>query len=58
MPPIIDTDKCIGCGICAQICDNEVLIIENKAKINNAEDCDECGFCVDDCPQAAIMLKY
>ncbi len=39
MPPIIDTDKCIGCGICAQICDNEVLIIENKAKINkNSQD--------------------
>lgn len=30
MPPVIDQEKCIACGTCAQICPDEVFRLERK----------------------------
>lgn len=30
MPPVIDPEKCIACGTCAQICPDEVFRLERE----------------------------
>lgn len=57
MPPVIDTDKCSGCGMCVEDCPNEVLEMKNdKSTVKEADECVECGVCVDNCPEEAITL--
>ncbi len=47
-------DKCIGCGICVDVCPVEAIsLIDNKAVIDK-ETCLECSSCIDVCPVEAI----
>ncbi|MEN6379936.1 MAG: 4Fe-4S binding protein, partial [Synergistaceae bacterium] len=40
----LDTDKCIGCGMCEIVCPHAVFILKNnKAAINDIDMCMECG---------------
>ena len=42
----LDTDKCIGCGMCESVCPHAVFILKNnKAAINDIDMCMECGAC-------------
>ena len=54
---IIDTDKCIGCGICKSVCvrDN-IEIIDSKA-VDVESNCFDCGQCSTLCPVDAISIK-
>lgn len=53
--PIINTDECIGCGICVEACPQEVLDVpEEKAEVVNEEACIACGDCLEECPMSAI----
>jgi NAD-dependent dihydropyrimidine dehydrogenase PreA subunit len=53
--PIIDTDTCIGCGICVDACPQEVLEIgDGVAEVVNEEACIACGNCLDECAMGAI----
>ena len=61
MPPIIDDNKCIKCGICADICPVDVYsdTEENQLpKVSYGEECYFCGACVLECPGDAILLHY
>jgi len=51
----IDKSKCIGCGICADICPEGIKITDGKAEIKNknAECLKEAA---DSCPRNAIIL--
>ncbi|HUU40311.1 MAG TPA: 4Fe-4S binding protein [Desulfatiglandales bacterium] len=60
MPPIIDHDKCIGCGICVDICDNAVLmLLHNQSVVDDElkDECTDCEGCVENCPAKAITLE-
>ena len=58
MPPIVDTEKCTGCGSCVDDCPNEVLALnDDKANVINPDECIDCGVCVDDCSFDAITLS-
>ncbi len=52
----IDKDKCLGCGICENICPEGIEIVEGKARIK-----DENTECLKDaakaCPRNAILLN-
>ncbi len=51
----IDTEKCIGCGKCAELCPMKNLNIENN--LVKAEDrCTMCYRCINNCPKQAITL--
>ena len=64
MPPIIDKEKCIECGMCVQICPLDVLRFqineENKkcAVVKYPYECWHCRACVKDCPVNAIQMRY
>jgi nitroreductase/NAD-dependent dihydropyrimidine dehydrogenase PreA subunit len=52
---IINSNKCIGCGLCVKDCfQKEIEIIENKAYIKN-ESCIKCGHCIAVCPENAVF---
>jgi len=59
----VDEDKCIGCGLCAEICGFgavELQEVEGKglrAK-NIAAACKGCGLCAASCPQNAIDMLH
>lgn len=52
---IIDEEKCIGCGLCAEICSYGTgnIKVEQKASIKS-ETCQDCGQCIEVCPQQAV----
>ena len=53
--PVIDTGECIGCGICADACAQEVLeVVGGTVEAVNEDACIGCGNCVEDCPMGAI----
>lgn len=54
----LDTEKCTGCGICAEVCPHAVFLIQNeKARIVDRDACMECGACALNCPVEAIDVR-
>lgn len=55
--PIIDYNKCNGCGLCAKNCRFSAMkMVGDKPKLNPFL-CEGCGACEVICPQKAIKLK-
>ena len=53
--PVIDADECIGCGICVDACEQEVLeVVNGVADPMNEDSCIACDECVEACPMGAI----
>jgi len=53
----LETKKCIGCGICLNVCPHQVFSLpENKARITDFNACMECGACAMNCPVNAISV--
>jgi len=52
--PWVDTEKCVGCGICVSKCPVGAITMENgKAEIDMGK-CIRCGKCHEFCPRNAI----
>jgi ferredoxin len=55
---VLDEQKCIGCGLCTEVCPHAVFEIqENNARIVDFNACMECGACVSNCPADAISVS-
>ena len=58
--PVIDEDKCIGCGLCATSCGRGVYKFDyenNKSKVVNPTNCMvACQTCANLCPAKAISF--
>ena len=53
----IDPNRCIGCSVCLQSCQNDVIRMKRgKAYRVYIEDCSGCSSCIEDCPREAIAL--
>lgn len=48
-------EKCIGCGICAKVCTDEIIKIENGKSEWTADRCCHCMACINRCPSKAIQ---
>ena len=60
MPPVIDKEKCTGCGICVDICGQDVFFGSKEGDIpviSYPEECWHCAACVIDCPVQAVRLR-
>jgi adenylylsulfate reductase subunit B len=61
MPPVIDKRLCDYCGICYDICPQDVFSFDRKKKqvpaVPYPQECWYCGACVVDCPKGAVSLK-
>lgn len=53
----IDEDKCIGCGLCVNACqEGAIELIGGKAKLMREDYCDGLGNCLPHCPVDAITM--
>ncbi len=59
----IDAEKCIGCGLCSEVCAFSAIELEEiegkgyRAK-NISASCKGCGLCAASCPQQAIDMLH
>lgn len=54
----IDTEHCIGCGACAEVCPHGVFQLKDKcADIVDFDACMECGACARNCPIAVFSVE-
>ena len=57
---IIDADKCIGCGVCVEICPAKILYLDKnsgKCKVTYENKCDKLQGCERICPSGAIKIN-
>ena len=54
----LDSEKCVGCGSCVEVCPHAVFAIEEKkARILDKDACIECGACKKNCSFGAINVR-
>ncbi len=52
----VDEKKCLGCGVCEEVCNWGAIKIGDIAEIER-EKCERCGLCVCSCLQKALWLE-
>jgi ferredoxin len=52
----VDAEKCVGCGICKDVCPAGAIGVDECARVE-MQICIGCGHCVQECPQEAISLR-
>jgi dihydroorotate dehydrogenase (NAD+) catalytic subunit len=56
VPPELDVDTCIGCGLCEASCVYSAIhVVDDKAQLT-PEACYGCGLCVTRCPVQALSI--
>ncbi len=58
MGVIVDKTKCVNCGLCVDICPEDILVMEDGVKVAYPQECSWCGSCEIDCPVHAIKVRY
>jgi len=54
--PVVDENKCISCGKCAEICQFSAIVMIGESPLVFQEMCHDCGGCGIVCPVDAITL--
>ena len=53
---VIDSEKCIGCGLCVKVCPSETISMQDdKARVTGDRSL-QCGHCVAVCPVDAVRV--
>jgi NAD-dependent dihydropyrimidine dehydrogenase PreA subunit len=54
----LEVERCVGCGACAEVCPQQVFVVEGKkARLVDRDGCMECGACANNCPVNAIRVE-
>ena len=53
--PILDPNRCVGCGKCAESCNYNALAVVKKKVLLFPELCHSCGVCSYVCPENALV---
>jgi len=57
--PLIDPEKCDGCGLCINVCSCKALVlVDNVIKVIETEECGWCLQCEVVCPTGAIVCPF
>lgn len=57
--PLIDTEKCDGCGLCVSVCQCGALILIDKVvTVKVIEECHWCTECEAVCPTGALTCPF
>ncbi|MBN1927882.1 MAG: 4Fe-4S binding protein [Prolixibacteraceae bacterium] len=52
--PVVDTEKCTGCGTCVELCPREAIELKNGVAHILGDNCINCRLCERKCPEGAI----
>ena len=55
--PLVDKDRCNGCGICSLFCSSGCISDDQKPAVIDMEYCKGCGVCERLCPREAIHME-
>ena len=56
----VNTDKCIGCGLCVSTCPDVFELDDNgKSRVKDSNSCEKCNCeeVIDNCPAKAISWE-
>jgi ferredoxin len=54
----LNEEKCMGCGMCLDVCPHEVLMRSGRTVcVRDRDACMECGACAANCSFKAIMVN-
>jgi len=57
--PVVDQEKCNGCGLCVSVCYcNALILAGNIITIIETEECGWCTECEAVCPTGAIACPF
>ena len=54
----VDQEKCVGCGLCQEVCPAGAAVVEDGKSIVNQEKCIGCFECVSVCPETAVQPNW
>ena len=55
--PVYQKDACTFCGVCAEVCPFDAIVVKKNNWNHNVRKCFGCGVCVDACKSGAIIHK-
>lgn len=54
--PALKPDKCVGCGLCHNICPMKAITMADKKPVIDRKKCIRCFCCQEFCPQSAMIV--
>ena len=52
--PLLDESKCVGCGVCAEVCPFDAITMEDEMPHRDDDRCMNCSNCLYNCKSGAL----